>query len=66
MEDNNSNAPTCPKCGSTNCTTGKRGVSIKKMFIGEMLFEENGYLYGFIGRNDDVARCQDCEHEWEI
>lgn len=40
----------CPKCGSSNVTTGARGA--------------NGLL-GFIGASKTVNRCGACGHKWE-
>lgn len=43
------NAIKCPKCGSKNITTSKRGFSI---------------ITGFIGANKTVNRCAKCGHHW--
>lgn len=40
----------CPKCNSTNVTTGSRGYSI---------------MWGFIGSGKTVNRCGSCGHKWE-
>lgn len=40
----------CPKCGSTNITTGQRGYSL---------------LTGFIGSSNTVNRCAKCGHKWK-
>ncbi len=66
MSENYLNGIRCPKCGSFRCSVGKRGVSLKKSIFGEMLFGEGGFLWGFFGRNDDVARCVECGYEWEL
>lgn len=42
--------PKCPKCGSTNITTGQRGFSL---------------LTGFWGSNKTVNRCANCGHMWK-
>lgn len=42
--------PKCPKCGSTNITTGQRGFSL---------------LTGFWGSNKTVNRCANCGHTWK-
>lgn len=39
----------CPKCGSTQITTGQRGFS---------------FWTGFIGANKTVNRCAKCGHSW--
>ena len=40
----------CPKCNSTQITTGKRGFSL---------------ITGFIGSNKTVNRCARCGHLWK-
>ena len=45
-----SNQPKCPKCGSTNITTGQRGYS---------------FWTGFLGSNKTVNRCSNCGHTWK-
>lgn len=40
----------CPKCGSTQITTGARGVS---------------HFWGFIGASKTVNRCAKCGHTWK-
>lgn len=40
----------CPKCGSSNISTGSRGYSI---------------VWGFIGSSKTVNRCAKCGHKWE-
>lgn len=43
------NTPHCPKCGSTQITTGARGVN---------------HFWGFIGASKTVNRCGNCGHTW--
>lgn len=40
----------CPKCNSTQITTGQRGYSI---------------VWGFIGSGKSMNRCANCGHKWE-
>ena len=40
----------CPKCGSTQITTGQRGYSL---------------FSGFLGSNKTVNRCANCGYKWE-
>lgn len=40
----------CPKCNSTQITTGSRGYSL---------------AWGFIGSGKTVNRCANCGHKWE-
>ena len=42
--------PRCPKCGSTSITTGARGAS---------------FFRGFIGASKTVNRCSSCGYTWE-
>lgn len=45
-----SNQITCPRCGSTNVSTGARGYSL---------------VTGFIGAGKTVNRCGKCGHKWK-
>lgn len=40
----------CPKCSSTQITTGARGYNL---------------LWGFVGSNKTTNRCANCGHKWE-
>ena len=40
----------CPRCGSTQITTGQRGFS---------------FWTGFIGANKTINRCAKCGHSWQ-
>lgn len=44
------NIPKCPKCGSTAIAAGQRGYSL---------------LTGFLGSNKTVCRCANCGHTWK-
>ena len=46
----NSNASSCPKCGSTSITTGARGVN---------------FTFGLIGAAKTVNRCGRCGYTWK-
>ena len=51
LEEKKANEPIrCPRCGSTQITTGQRGYS---------------FLTGFLGSNKAVNRCAKCGHTWE-
>ena len=50
MEEAAKNTVTCPRCGSTAITTGKRGYSI---------------VTGFLGSGKTVNRCGNCGYKWE-
>lgn len=43
------NTPRCPRCASSNITTGARGV---------------GFIRGFFGADKTVNRCGSCGHTW--
>lgn len=45
-----SNQVRCPKCGSTQITTGQRGYSL---------------FSGFLGSNKTVNRCANCGYSWK-
>ena len=47
---NEANKIRCPRCGSTQITTGQRGFS---------------FWTGFIGANKTVNRCAKCGHSWQ-
>jgi len=44
------NTPRCPKCGSTNITTGARGINA---------------FWGPIGASKTVNRCAKCGYTWK-
>lgn len=44
------NTVRCPRCGSTQITTGQRGYSL---------------LTGFLGSNKTVNRCAACGYSWK-
>ncbi len=50
LQESENNKPKCPKCGSTNITTGARGAN---------------WAFGFIGASKTVNRCGDCGHTWK-
>lgn len=48
--DEEENTVKCPKCGSTQITTGQRGYSL---------------ITGFLGSNKTVNRCANCGYSWK-
>lgn len=50
QSEENCNVVRCPKCSSTQITTGSRGYSL---------------AWGFIGAGKTVNRCANCGHKWE-
>lgn len=49
-EECEANTVRCPRCGSTQITTGQRGYSL---------------LTGFLGSNKTVNRCANCGYSWK-
>lgn len=49
-QEQESNQVRCPKCGSTQITTGQRGYSL---------------FSGFLGSNKTVNRCAACGYSWK-
>ena len=50
VEEEKKNTVKCPKCGSTQITTGQRGYSL---------------ITGFLGSNKTVNRCANCGYSWK-
>lgn len=50
IDEEENNTVRCPKCGSTQITTGQRGYS---------------FLTGFLGSNKTVNRCANCGYSWK-
>lgn len=50
QEDDKEDVLKCPKCGSTNISTGARGVN---------------FFWGFLGADKTVNRCGNCGHTWK-
>lgn len=48
----------CSKCGSTNISSGKRGLDLNKAFAG-------GLIFGFSGSDEDVWICNRCGNKWK-
>jgi hypothetical protein len=55
-----SNEVTCPKCGSTSLSAGKKGFSGKKAVTGAILTGGIGLLAGTIGSNKIEITCLNC------
>lgn len=50
LKSNHDDRVRCPKCYSTNVTTGSRGYSV---------------VWGFVGSGKTANRCGRCGHKWE-
>lgn len=55
----------CPKCGSTQISSNKKGFSGKKAVAGALLTGGVGVLAGTIGSNDIEITCLACGNTWE-
>jgi predicted nucleic-acid-binding Zn-ribbon protein len=56
----------CPKCGSNQFTTNKKGFSGKKALVGAMLTGGVGLLAGTIGSNKLINTCLKCGNKWGV
>ncbi|MFC2106442.1 hypothetical protein ACFLS0_06810 [Candidatus Bipolaricaulota bacterium] len=59
------NAITCPKCGSSQLTAGKKGFGLGKAAAGGLLLGPIGLLGGAIGKNKVMITCLNCGHQWK-
>jgi len=55
----------CPKCGSTQLTTDKKGFSGKKAVAGAVLTGGIGLLAGTIGSNKIIITCLSCGNQFK-
>ena len=55
----------CPKCGSNQITSDKKGFSGKKAVAGALLTGGIGILAGTIGNNKIKITCLLCGHEFK-
>ena len=55
----------CPKCGSTQLTTDKKGFSGKKAVAGAVLTGGIGLLAGTIGSNKIIITCLSCGKQFK-
>jgi len=55
----------CPKCGSTQLTTNKKGFSGKKAVVGAVLTGGIGILAGTIGSNKIKITCLSCGNQFK-
>ena len=62
----NSAAPSCPRCNSTQITFNKKGFGLGKAVVGGALTGGIGLLAGFVGSDKVVATCVSCGHTWKI
>lgn len=55
----------CPFCGSKNIIVEKRGFSWLYAILGLLLLSVVGLLFGLIGSDKLIYRCEDCGEEWK-
>lgn len=54
----------CPKCGCTQITANKKGMSGGDACCGALLFGPLGVLCGLSGANKVIVTCLKCGHQW--
>lgn len=54
----------CPKCGSTQISANKKGVSAGKAIAGAVIAGGVGLLAGALGSNEVIITCLKCGHKW--
>lgn len=59
-----SNAPRCPKCGSTHLSSNKKGVDAGNACCGALLFGPLGLLCGMTDKV--VVTCLKCGNQWKV
>lgn len=55
----------CPKCGSYDLHSGKKGYSVKKGALGWILTGGVGLIGGLIGANKIEITCLNCGHKFK-
>jgi stress response protein SCP2/tellurite resistance protein len=69
-QGNHSNAQAgevqCPRCQSTNITSGKKGFGIGKAAIGGLILGPVGLLGGFVGSKKMQFTCSACSYKWSL
>lgn len=56
---------TCPKCGSEDCSSQKKGFSGTKAIAGAVIAGPAGVLAGTHGSNRINVHCLKCGHSWD-
>lgn len=60
-----SEALTCPQCGSQQLYTGHKGFSLGKAAAGGLLLGPVGLLGGLIGSKKVIITCLICGYKWQ-
>ncbi|MBD2134292.1 hypothetical protein H6F47_18090 [Sphaerospermopsis sp. FACHB-1094] len=55
----------CPKCGSTQITSNKKGFNVGQALVGGVLTGGVGLAAGFFGSNEIRLNCLRCGHRWK-
>lgn len=56
----------CPRCGSLKVVTKNSGYRLGRGLAGSLLFGTMGWLTGFIGKNDEIAKCSNCGYTFKV
>ncbi|MBR0045315.1 MAG: hypothetical protein IJP75_02895 [Bacteroidaceae bacterium] len=56
----------CPKCGSTDCTSHKKGYNRALGCLGFLFLNIFGLLLGCIGKNKLICQCNECGKKWTM
>ena len=55
----------CPKCGSTQLHSDKRGFSTGKAVVGTVATLGVGLVAGAVGKDKIIITCLHCDHKWQ-
>lgn len=61
----NKDLVSCPKCGSTQITANKKGVSVGKAVVGGILTGGAGVVAGALGSDKVIITCLKCGNKWQ-
>jgi tellurium resistance protein TerD len=59
------NSVKCPRCGSTQISSGNKGFGLGKAAAGGLLLGPVGLLGGLVGSKKIMVTCLKCGHKWE-
>jgi tellurium resistance protein TerD len=64
VQDGDDNSVRCPKCGCSQLSTEKKGMSGSDACCGALLLGPLGLLCGLHGANKVIVTCLKCGHQW--